>query len=245
MITGLGERERVHVEEVVEVKKRRNPRCELKPRLFLEQLSLYSPCNTPERLYRDAVQNVDCSGGIGVAGGVRAGFWSCCRNLVGRLGAASPTLDLHLAPFGARDPKPLSPSFPIMNTLPTRFLEENSLVRRDQMGNDENEIEALPPRLKLLVQYLFSRDIRTHHGQSGNRMGNSGRIWCHEFSNGSRKWISLDPLCQETSSQRVQPCVTVLPSISGRGSSATPAPAFAPVESAVEPDLAGHDAKNV
>lgn len=126
-----------------------------------------------------AVQNVDCSGGIGAAGGVRAGFWSCCRNLVGRLGAASPTLDLHLAPFGARDPKPLSPSFPIMNTLPIRFLEENSLVRRDQMGNDENEIEALPPRLKLLVQYLFSRDIRTHHGQSGNRMGNSGRIWCH------------------------------------------------------------------
>lgn len=69
-----------------------------------------------------------------------------------------------------------------------------------------------------------------------------------ELSNGNRKWTSLDPLSVKTlqlSSQRVQPCVTVLRSISGRGSSATPAPAFAPVESAVELDLAGHDAKAV
>lgn len=113
------------------------------------------------------------------------------------------------------------------------------------MGNDENEIEALPPRLKLLVQYLSQGTFEHTMGSLETGWEIVAGFGVTEFSNGSRKWISLDPLCQETSSQRVQPCVTVLPSISGRGSSATPAPAFAPVESAVEPDLAGHDAKNV
>lgn len=98
---------------------------------------------------------------VAFAGGDRAGFWSCCRKQhVGRLGAACPTLDLHLAPFGARDPKPRSPSFPIMNALQYASLEKT--VR----GGDENDnIEPLQVYAKTIIASAvpFVKGPLEHH----------------------------------------------------------------------------------